>query len=162
MKKTIKCVRFLRRAFARIYGRMSSMDAPVVPIRLAITAPTVRYAVLTNGVPAQEPRILIPPEITNNAVKSAMNEKYSVMECSSIAILECRISTNSTGMETAMLKNSLFRLLCQMPGIASGRTAIDNSMTTNGATLHNGKITKTPFFRIFAGIILRFFQLRNR
>ena len=44
-----------RDAFARRNGRISSIDAPVVPIRFASTAPIARKTVLTAGVPANSP-----------------------------------------------------------------------------------------------------------
>ena len=73
MKKTTTCVVRARCALARSSGRMSSAEAPVVPMRLASSAPTARKAVLTSGVPASAPRRQMPPEIANSAPSSAMN-----------------------------------------------------------------------------------------
>src|SRR5439155_17972694 len=46
----------------------------------------------------------------------------------------------STGSEAAMLTRNLFRLLSHQCGIAIGTIARDSSMTTNGKTLHSGKL----------------------
>jgi hypothetical protein len=55
MKKTTTCADRCRDLFARSSGRMSSIDAPVVPTKLAITAPKASSPVLTSGVPESEP-----------------------------------------------------------------------------------------------------------
>ena len=44
-----------REALARSSGRISSMLAPVVPMKLAITPPSAMMAVFNSGVPAREP-----------------------------------------------------------------------------------------------------------
>ncbi len=62
MKNTTMKVRCLRRALARRKGRISSMDAPVVPIQEAMAAPSASSAVFTAGVPWIEPRSSTPPE----------------------------------------------------------------------------------------------------
>ena len=73
MKKTTTCVVRARCAFARKSGRMSSADAPVVPMMLASAAPMARNATLTSGVPISAPRTRMPPEIANSEPSSAMN-----------------------------------------------------------------------------------------
>ena len=49
MKKTTWCA-VTRYLFMRSHGRISSMDAPVVPSTLASTAPTIRKSLFTAGV----------------------------------------------------------------------------------------------------------------
>ncbi len=61
------------------------MLAPVVPIRLASTAPTARKPVLMTGVACRSPRSTIPPEIVNSAPSSMMKETYSSPVCPSSA-----------------------------------------------------------------------------
>ncbi|MNV87569.1 hypothetical protein D3C71_1817030 [compost metagenome] len=57
MKNTTICAVCLRPWFARISGRISSIDAPVVPMKLASTAPTARMPTLSAGVPRRLPRM---------------------------------------------------------------------------------------------------------
>ena len=42
----------MRYLFTRIHGRMSSIEAPVVPMRLVNTAPTARNTTFASGVPS--------------------------------------------------------------------------------------------------------------
>ena len=62
MKNTTMCALRSRGAFARSSGRISSTDAPVVPIKLASTAPIAEQRrCSTSGVPESEPRTWMPP-----------------------------------------------------------------------------------------------------
>ncbi len=54
-------------------GRISIIDAPVVPNRLADSAPKARIAVLVAGVPTRLPLTLMPPA-TTNSVNSSIDE----------------------------------------------------------------------------------------
>ncbi len=54
MKKTTMWTLRCRLSLARSSGRISSIDAPVVPMKLASSAPMPRNAVLTSGVPASD------------------------------------------------------------------------------------------------------------
>ena len=56
MKKITTCAQLLRLSLARISGRISSIDAPVVPMKLASTPPISRMPVLSSGVPCKLPR----------------------------------------------------------------------------------------------------------
>ena len=56
MKKTTTWALRLRAALARSSGRMSSIEAPVVPMKLASTAPMAEQAGVEPGVPASVPR----------------------------------------------------------------------------------------------------------
>lgn len=56
MKKTIVCTLCRRSSLARISGRISSIAAPVVPMKLASTPPKARMPVLIIGVPLRLPR----------------------------------------------------------------------------------------------------------
>ena len=51
MKKTM-WYGLIRPALSRMYGRISSIDAPVVPMRFEITAPMKRSVALMRGLPA--------------------------------------------------------------------------------------------------------------
>ena len=62
-------------------GRMSSIDAPVVPIKFEMIAPQISTMVLTIGVAFLSTSILIPPEATNKAVSREINWKYSNKAC---------------------------------------------------------------------------------
>ena len=68
MKKMTTWATCLRLSLARIKGRISSIDAPVVPITLANTAPKPKMAVLSPGLPCRLPRIKMPPETVKRAV----------------------------------------------------------------------------------------------
>jgi hypothetical protein len=64
MKNTTVCTTCLRSLFVWSSGRMSSMLAPVVPMKLAIRAPNARIPVFVRGCAARFPFRLIPPLIT--------------------------------------------------------------------------------------------------
>ena len=66
IKKTTRWTLFFRYSFARIRGRMRSIDAPVVPTHEAIAVPISNKSVLTIGVPRNVPRTRIPPATVNN------------------------------------------------------------------------------------------------
>ena len=53
------------------------MDAPVVPMRFASTAPMSKNSVLMAGVASPFTRMLIPPLITKSEPTSAMKLTYS-------------------------------------------------------------------------------------
>src|SRR5664279_1440570 len=56
----------MRYLFIRIQGRMSTIEAPVVPRTLAATAPTSRKSVLLHGVAPPFTLMWMPPETTNS------------------------------------------------------------------------------------------------
>ena len=53
------------------------MEAPVVPITLAITEPKSSIATLSIGVDFLSTLIKIPPDATNRDASNAINERYS-------------------------------------------------------------------------------------
>jgi hypothetical protein len=55
MKKTTWCARRCLDLLARRNGRISTMDAPVVPIKFASTAPIASMPVFESGVPFRDP-----------------------------------------------------------------------------------------------------------
>jgi hypothetical protein len=77
MKNTITCTLCRRLSFARISGRISSIEAPVVPMTLASTAPIARIAVFRPGAPCKLPRMWMPPATVKSAVSRMMNGMYS-------------------------------------------------------------------------------------
>ncbi len=109
------------------------MLAPVVPIRLASNAPTARKAVLTSGVARRSPRSTMPPEITNSAPRSTMNETYSSAVCTTTPASNV-VTYRTTGTPSAALNNPLFRLLSQKCGQRSGMTAMPSNVSANGNT----------------------------
>ena len=64
MKKTTVCRTRARSRLVCSKGRISSMDAPVVPTREASRVPVARNAVFTSGVASRSPRRRTPPAIT--------------------------------------------------------------------------------------------------
>jgi hypothetical protein len=77
MKKTTVCFTRVRSRLVWSRGRISSIDAPVVPISEARAAPTPRNVVLTRGVASTSPRSNTPPEITYRPARSRMKDTYS-------------------------------------------------------------------------------------
>jgi hypothetical protein len=64
MKKTTVWTLYRRCALVWRIGLISTMLAPVVPMKLAIIAPTARNAVLVSGRAARSPRRETPPLMT--------------------------------------------------------------------------------------------------
>ena len=69
--------RWLRSELVASSGRISSIDAPVVPISDASTPPSARKAVLLRGMARRSPSRWMPPQITNSAASSATKPAYS-------------------------------------------------------------------------------------
>ena len=101
------------------------MDAPVVPTRLARTAPTASIVVLASGVPASEPRRCTPPEITKSEASSVMKAAYSRALRRSQGVPPCQQRAMATGRPKAAARASLFRLRRQKAGRARGTRASD-------------------------------------
>jgi hypothetical protein len=57
MKNTTTCATCLRLSLARMSGRISSIDAPVVPMTLASTEPAAMMVTLVSGLPCRLPRM---------------------------------------------------------------------------------------------------------
>ena len=72
MKNTNTWILCRRSSLARIMGRISSIDAPVVPIQPASTVPIASSAVFIEGEPCRLPLIWMPPVTVNSAVSSTM------------------------------------------------------------------------------------------
>ena len=62
-------------------GRISSIEAPVVPIIFEIKAPKKRNSTLNIGVAFLSTLISTPPETINKELKRAIKEIYSVTVC---------------------------------------------------------------------------------
>jgi len=77
MKNTTVCATCRRSLLVSRSGRIRSMAAPVVPMKLASRPPTVRKAVLVEGVAARSPSIRTPPETQYSENKSMMKGTYS-------------------------------------------------------------------------------------
>ena len=73
MKKTTVCRTCSRSRLVWSKGRIRTIEAPVVPIRLAANAPTARTPVLTAGRARRSPLSWSPPEITYRLASSTMN-----------------------------------------------------------------------------------------
>ncbi len=74
MKKTTVWATCLRSRFVWSSGRMRSIEAPVVPMNDASSAPRPRNAAFVRGVASRSPSMKMPPEITNSPPRSTMNE----------------------------------------------------------------------------------------
>jgi len=74
MKNTTVCATWRRSSLVESSGRMRRMEAPVVPMSEARTAPTARKAAFTLGRASTSPVTTMPPEITNRLPSSAMND----------------------------------------------------------------------------------------
>ena len=75
MKKIGMCSVRRRSELVWRRGRMRSMLAPVVPMKLARTAPMNRNMVLTSGVALRSPLRTMPPEMMNRAVRRRRKEE---------------------------------------------------------------------------------------
>ena len=137
MKNTTTWALFCRGAFALSSGRMSSTLAPVVPMKLAMTAPSAMTIVLTIGVPASEPCTYMPPLMMNSEPSRMMNETYSIALCCRACVPSCpkpnsRYSAVGIASRAAMI--ALLRLCSHQCGVASGRIAMHSKMAANGNT----------------------------
>jgi hypothetical protein len=74
MKKITVWVTRVRSRLVISSGRISSIEAPVVPTNEASRAPIARKVVFTTGVASRSPRSRIPPEITYRPASSTMKE----------------------------------------------------------------------------------------
>ena len=77
MKKTMTWAWWRRLSLARMSGRMSSMEAPVVPMKLAMDVPSASNPVLRMGRPRNVPLMWMPPAQVKRAVSSRMKGMYS-------------------------------------------------------------------------------------
>gem|GEM_PF-6232846 len=73
----------IRYLFMRIQGRMSNIEAPVVPITLAITPPTNRKSTFKRGVDSPFTVMCTPPATTKSDPIRAMKLRYSCPTCTS-------------------------------------------------------------------------------
>ena len=83
-------------------GRISTIEAPVVPTKLADKVPAASIAVLVPGVPTKFPLIRMPPATTNSANAIRMNGTYSRSTvCKSAAMVGGNPKTNAAGTSSA-------------------------------------------------------------
>jgi hypothetical protein len=99
------------------------MEAPVVPTRLASTAPTASSCVFWSGVPARDPLRWTPPAMTNRVPSKAMKAAYSPALWVSQGVRPARQRPAATGTEKTAAMASLLRLLSQNRGRARGTSA---------------------------------------
>src|SRR5262245_43527475 len=142
MKNTTVWARCRRSELARSRGRMSSIEAPVVPATLASSAPAPRKAVFAAGVERTSPSSATPPEITNSAPRYSMNEPYSAMECPSSAAPRLGTTHAAPAPPHSSATIALLRLLCHQCGTASGSTAMATSSRTKGTQATSGTLTR--------------------
>ena len=74
MKKTTVCATRLRSRFVCSSGRISSIEAPVVPTNDASSAPAPSSVAFVRVVASRSPSSRMPPEITNRPPSSTMND----------------------------------------------------------------------------------------
>ena len=77
MKITIVWWTCVRSRLACSNGRISSIEAPVVPMNEASTDPSASNPVFVIGVASRSPLSKMPPEITKSPARRTMNETYS-------------------------------------------------------------------------------------
>ena len=70
----------MRYLFMRIHGRIKIIEAPVVPKRLANTAPTARKTQFTSGVASPFTLMWIPPETMYKELIRTIKLTYSIPE----------------------------------------------------------------------------------
>ena len=128
--------RFSRPSLARNSGRMSSIDAPVVPSRFAMTAPTPRKVQFTAGVPRIVPFRRIPPEIVNRLPNRTRKETYSsaVRHSSPGAAIRNQAATGSPKARLTFPK-----CLAQNREANSGNRAMERRRPANGRTDKRGR-----------------------
>ncbi len=80
MKKTTVWATRCRSRLAFSSGRISSIAAPVVPTKLAISPPRAMIAVFVVGVPRSPPRTAMPPEMQYSVSSSVRKGMYSITE----------------------------------------------------------------------------------
>ena len=77
MKKMTVCLTCFRSRLVSNSGRINSIAAPVVPMKLARTAPAARNAQFTKGWAGRSPSIRMPPLIVYKLNRRTMNGMYS-------------------------------------------------------------------------------------
>ena len=77
MKKTTVCWTCFRSRLVSSSGRINSIAAPVVPMKLASTAPAARNAQFVNGWAGRSPSMRMPPLIVYRLNSRTMNGMYS-------------------------------------------------------------------------------------
>ncbi len=137
MKKTKTCPLPPRAALARKSGRTSSMEAPVVPITDARSAPMASTAVFRRGVPESVPRTTIPEAMTNSAPSRMTKARYSAPAWTRAGLSRKAVQA-ATGTPRTRLSAALLRLCSQNRPATSGSSAMQRSMAANGATLQSG------------------------
>ncbi len=139
MKNTTIWTVCLRLSLARINGRISSIDAPVVPMMLAKTVPNASKPVFNAGVPCRLPRTQMPPATTNSAVIRMMKGKNSALNACSAplaAVPAPKNTAHGNRNANAQANDTLPKWWCQNTGFISGSNAIDNNKPANGMLHH--------------------------
>ena len=77
IKNTTTWTLCCRSSFARMTGRIITIDAPVVPMMLARNAPSAKRPVFVSGAPWMFPRTRMPPATVNSASSNKMKGIYS-------------------------------------------------------------------------------------
>src|SRR5690625_2157589 len=121
---------------------MSSIAAPVVPMKEAIAAPNPRNSVFTPGLARMSPARWIPPEMTNNARSKMMNCAYSTSASATGIGPSNTVMYRATGIPSASATSSLLRLLSRQRSVAGmrGRIAIHSSSAANGITVYQPRV----------------------
>ena len=98
IKNTTTCTLCLRLSFALSSGRIISIAAPVVPIKLANNVPIANSKVFNFGLPCKLPLIKIPPEIMNKLLINMTKGRYSAIRVwASVWLIELSPSQISAG-----------------------------------------------------------------
>ena len=123
----------LRLSLARISGRMSSMDAPVVPM-LPAPHPNRQDGRVEPGLPCRLPRMKMPPATVNSAVSRITNRMYSGQQRMHQAhARHCGPKVMARAAKRqAPGRSHLAKVVVPEDGAKSGMSAIDSRMPANG------------------------------
>lgn len=138
--KITVCTLIFRSLLIFSSGRISSIAAPVVPMKDAITPPIASTMVLFFGVGRMSPFRKSPPETTKSANSSMMNCTYSTIACPTRAQLKTKPTHNAVGIPNMSATPNTKRQsshLCAVAGM-SGISAMLSNMTTKGIIAHQG------------------------
>ena len=134
-KNTTAWMRCRRPSLPASNGRMSNIDAPAVPMKLASAAPSASSAVLRTGVPATWPWTQMPPAMVYNANRTTTNGRYSssnacTTSCSAVAVPNRRtIGARSTAIHAA---DTFPKWACHHLLLTIGISAMESSKPAKG------------------------------
>ena len=136
MKKTTTCATCLRLSLARISGRISSIDAPVVPMKLASTAPMAMKRDVQRRAAVQVAAHV--DAAGRREQRDQQDDERHVFGDAACGPARAprppapNASANGSRKASAQPSAILPKWWCQSCGASSGSRAIDSSMPANG------------------------------